>query len=96
MLLGKVCPKLHYLSLLGNQACPHEMLGGEHDDEDYQRYRYNQGTLSLPLSSLLCVWVELGAYSMDEPILHVLVDVLHLLVCYSVSMCVACLLLACC
>lgn len=38
--LGVMCPKLRYLSLLGNQACPHEMLGGEHDDEDYQRYRY--------------------------------------------------------
>lgn len=38
--LTVMCPKLRYLSLLGNQACPHEMLGGGHDDEDYQRYRY--------------------------------------------------------
>lgn len=37
--LTVMCPKLRYLSLLGNQACPHEMLGGGHDDEDYQRYR---------------------------------------------------------
>ena len=27
--LGKVCPKLRYLSLLGNKLVPHEMLGGE-------------------------------------------------------------------
>lgn len=33
------CPALRYLSLLGNQACPNELLGSGHDDEDYQRYR---------------------------------------------------------
>ncbi|CAI8021781.1 Leucine-rich melanocyte differentiation-associated protein [Geodia barretti] len=38
--LTKACPNLKYLSLLGNQACPNELLGSGHDDEDYQRYRY--------------------------------------------------------
>jgi hypothetical protein len=38
--LAKACPNLRYLSLLGNQACPNELLGSGHDDEDYQRYRY--------------------------------------------------------
>ncbi|KAL5506847.1 hypothetical protein EMCRGX_G008597 [Ephydatia muelleri] len=38
--LKEKCPHLHYLSLLGNQACPNELLGTGHDDEDYQRYRY--------------------------------------------------------
>ena len=37
--LKEKCPNLHYLSLLGNQACPNELLGTGHDDEDYQRYR---------------------------------------------------------
>ena len=37
--LAKACPNLRYLSLLGNQACPNELLGSGHDDEDYQRYR---------------------------------------------------------
>ena len=37
--LSRECPKLRYLSLLGNVACPNELLGSGHDDEDYQRYR---------------------------------------------------------
>jgi len=37
--LSRECPKLKYLSLLGNVACPNELLGSGHDDEDYQRYR---------------------------------------------------------
>lgn len=39
--LEKQCPSLRYLSLLGNRACPNELLQSGHDDEDYQRYRYN-------------------------------------------------------
>eukprot|EP00051_Salpingoeca_urceolata_P024005 m.414995 g.414995 ORF g.414995 m.414995 type:complete len:324 (-) comp20176_c5_seq8:369-1340(-) len=31
-------PQLRYLSLLGNQACPNELV--EKDEDDYQRYRY--------------------------------------------------------
>lgn len=38
--LESKCPSLRYLSLLGNRACPHEILQSGHDDEDYQRYRY--------------------------------------------------------
>ena len=38
--LEKQCPSLKYLSLLGNRACPNELLQSGHDDEDYQRYRY--------------------------------------------------------
>lgn len=33
-------PKLQYLSLLGNIACPNELSDTEKDEEDYQRYRY--------------------------------------------------------
>ena len=42
MILSRVvqnCPGLRYLSLLGNTACPSELLGGEEDENDYQRYR---------------------------------------------------------
>ncbi|KAI6659752.1 Leucine-rich repeat-containing protein C10 [Oopsacas minuta] len=38
--IRKNCPDLSYLSLLGNIACPSELLGGEEDENDYQRYRY--------------------------------------------------------
>ncbi|XP_033644462.1 leucine-rich melanocyte differentiation-associated protein-like [Asterias rubens] len=34
------CPKLTYLSLLGNEACPNELTDLEKDEDDYQRYRY--------------------------------------------------------
>ena len=37
--LDKSCPKLRYLSLLGNRACPHELLQSGHDEDDYQKYR---------------------------------------------------------
>ncbi|KAJ9592899.1 hypothetical protein L9F63_015477, partial [Diploptera punctata] len=42
-LLNKVAhnlPSLHYLSLLGNIACPNQLSDVEKDEEDYQRYRY--------------------------------------------------------
>uniref|UniRef100_A0A8C5PQZ6 Leucine rich melanocyte differentiation associated n=1 Tax=Leptobrachium leishanense TaxID=445787 RepID=A0A8C5PQZ6_9ANUR len=43
ILLDKVAsaaPALEYLSLLGNQACPNELVSTENDENDYQRYRY--------------------------------------------------------
>ncbi|PSN34291.1 Leucine-rich repeat-containing protein, partial [Blattella germanica] len=43
LLLNKVAhslPSLHYLSLLGNVACPNQLSDLEKDEEDYQRYRY--------------------------------------------------------
>ncbi|XP_077999158.1 leucine-rich melanocyte differentiation-associated protein-like [Glandiceps talaboti] len=33
-------PSLTYLSLLGNLACPNELVSSDKDEEDYQRYRY--------------------------------------------------------
>ncbi len=36
--LKRSCPKITYLSLLFNGACPNELVGK--DEEDYQRYRY--------------------------------------------------------
>ncbi|XP_060575633.1 leucine-rich melanocyte differentiation-associated protein-like [Ruditapes philippinarum] len=33
-------PKLKYLSLLGNAACPNQLSAHDKDDEDYLRYRY--------------------------------------------------------
>ncbi|KAM4704452.1 LOW QUALITY PROTEIN: leucine-rich melanocyte differentiation-associated protein [Rhinophrynus dorsalis] len=38
--LASVAPALEYLSLLGNQACPNELVSMEKDEDDYQRYRY--------------------------------------------------------
>ncbi|XP_040292018.1 leucine-rich melanocyte differentiation-associated protein [Bufo bufo] len=38
--LATSAPALEYLSLLGNQACPNELVSTEKDEDDYQRYRY--------------------------------------------------------
>nr|XP_006134351.1 leucine-rich melanocyte differentiation-associated protein [Pelodiscus sinensis] len=38
--LVDVVPSLEYLSLLGNMACPNELVSEEKDEDDYQRYRY--------------------------------------------------------
>ncbi|XP_057581633.1 leucine-rich melanocyte differentiation-associated protein-like [Hippopotamus amphibius kiboko] len=37
--LLEVTPALEYLSLLGNVACPNELVSLEKDEEDYKRYR---------------------------------------------------------
>lgn len=37
--LAEVVPSLQYLSLLGNMACPNELVCKEKDEDDYQRYR---------------------------------------------------------
>ncbi|XP_062959137.1 leucine-rich melanocyte differentiation-associated protein isoform X3 [Cynocephalus volans] len=37
--LAEVTPALEYLSLLGNVACPNELVSLENDEEDYRRYR---------------------------------------------------------
>ncbi|XP_069913992.1 leucine-rich melanocyte differentiation-associated protein isoform X11 [Oryctolagus cuniculus] len=37
--LAEVTPALQYLSLLGNVACPNELVSLEKDEEDYKRYR---------------------------------------------------------
>lgn len=37
--LAEVVPSLQYLSLLGNMACPNELVCREKDEDDYQRYR---------------------------------------------------------
>ncbi|KAM8806444.1 LOW QUALITY PROTEIN: leucine-rich melanocyte differentiation-associated protein [Eudromia elegans] len=38
--LAEVAPSLRYLSLLGNVACPNELVSKDKDEDDYQRYRY--------------------------------------------------------
>ncbi|NXH87247.1 LRMDA protein, partial [Edolisoma coerulescens] len=38
--LAEVVPSLQYLSLLGNIACPNELVCKDKDEDDYQRYRY--------------------------------------------------------
>ncbi|XP_024916700.1 leucine-rich melanocyte differentiation-associated protein, partial [Cynoglossus semilaevis] len=38
--LADVAPGLQYLSLLGNQACPNQLVSPDKDEDDYQRYRY--------------------------------------------------------
>ncbi|MBN3270986.1 LRMDA protein, partial [Polyodon spathula] len=38
--VAEVAPSLEYLSLLGNEACPNELVSLDKDEDDYQRYRY--------------------------------------------------------
>uniref|UniRef100_A0A8D0AZ30 Leucine rich melanocyte differentiation associated n=1 Tax=Salvator merianae TaxID=96440 RepID=A0A8D0AZ30_SALMN len=38
--LAEVVPSLQYLSLLGNTACPNQLVCKDKDEGDYQRYRY--------------------------------------------------------
>nr|XP_020651823.1 leucine-rich repeat-containing protein C10orf11 homolog isoform X1 [Pogona vitticeps] len=38
--LVEVAPSLEYLSLLGNTACPNELVCKDKDEGDYRRYRY--------------------------------------------------------
>ncbi|CAB1312848.1 unnamed protein product [Coregonus sp. 'balchen'] len=38
--LAKATPALQYLSLLGNEACPNQLVSLDKDEDDYQRYRY--------------------------------------------------------
>uniref|UniRef100_A0A665X2Y9 Leucine rich melanocyte differentiation associated n=1 Tax=Echeneis naucrates TaxID=173247 RepID=A0A665X2Y9_ECHNA len=37
--LADVTPSLEYLSLLGNEACPNQLVSPDKDEDDYQRYR---------------------------------------------------------
>lgn len=37
--LAEVAPSLEFLSLLGNSACPNELVCRDKDEGDYQRYR---------------------------------------------------------
>lgn len=43
-------PNLTYLSLLGNQACPNQLIDPNKDDYDYSRYRLNCFLLKRKLS----------------------------------------------
>ncbi|XP_070398665.1 leucine-rich melanocyte differentiation-associated protein isoform X3 [Nothobranchius furzeri] len=36
--LADVTPSLQYLSLLGNEACPNQLVNPDKDEDDYQRY----------------------------------------------------------
>ncbi|KAJ4948696.1 hypothetical protein JOQ06_020226, partial [Pogonophryne albipinna] len=36
--LADVTPSLKYLSLLGNEACPNQLVSPDKDEDDYQRY----------------------------------------------------------
>ncbi|TTG62700.1 Leucine-rich melanocyte differentiation-associated protein [Bagarius yarrelli] len=38
--LQEETPALEYLSLLGNEACPNQLVSLDKDEDDYQRYRY--------------------------------------------------------
>ncbi|XP_019903154.1 leucine-rich melanocyte differentiation-associated protein isoform X2 [Esox lucius] len=38
--LAMTTPSLQYLSLLGNEACPNQLVSQDKDEDDYQRYRY--------------------------------------------------------
>lgn len=41
--LADVTPSLEYLSLLGNEACPNQLVSPDKDEDDYQRYRFVTG-----------------------------------------------------
>lgn len=41
--LAEVTPALEYLSLLGNEACPNQLVSMDKDEDDYQRYRSEHG-----------------------------------------------------
>ena len=61
-------PNLDYLSLLGNPACPNQLISKDKDDEDYQRYRWNNELMYLQIVknaivhkiSVLKILVHLG------------------------------------
>ncbi|XP_055026557.2 leucine-rich melanocyte differentiation-associated protein isoform X2 [Misgurnus anguillicaudatus] len=38
--LVEATPALEYLSLLGNEACPNQLVSMDKDEDDYQRYRF--------------------------------------------------------
>ncbi|XP_044070207.1 leucine-rich melanocyte differentiation-associated protein isoform X3 [Siniperca chuatsi] len=38
--LADVTPSLEYLSLLGNEACPNQLVSPDKDEDDYQRYSH--------------------------------------------------------
>lgn len=40
--MADVTPSLQYLSLLGNEACPNQLVSPDKDEDDYQRYRSAQ------------------------------------------------------
>ena len=42
--IAETLPNLTYLSLLGNTACPNQLTSLENDDEDYQRYRFENNS----------------------------------------------------
>ncbi|XP_034093636.1 leucine-rich melanocyte differentiation-associated protein isoform X5 [Gymnodraco acuticeps] len=49
--LADVTPSLKYLSLLGNEACPNQLVSPDKDEDDYQRYSHQ---MKLDLRVTLC------------------------------------------
>ncbi|XP_033957205.1 leucine-rich melanocyte differentiation-associated protein isoform X2 [Pseudochaenichthys georgianus] len=49
--LADVTPSLKYLSLLGNEACPNQLVSPDKDEDDYQRYSH---PMKLDLRVTLC------------------------------------------
>lgn len=43
--MADVTPSLEYLSLLGNEACPNQLVSLDKDEDDYQRYRSAPGAV---------------------------------------------------
>lgn len=58
--LADVTPSLQYLSLLGNEACPNQLVSPDKDEDDYQRYRSAAG-------HMLCVCVCVSDSSVTAP-----------------------------
>ena len=55
--LAEETPALEYLSLLGNEACPNELVSLDKDEDDYQRYRsVSQVTSHTVVKIFACVY----------------------------------------
>lgn len=55
--MADVTPSLEYLSLLGNEACPNQLVSLDKDEDDYQRYR------SAPGAVCVRVYVRVSSFS---------------------------------
>lgn len=53
--MADVTPSLQYLSLLGNEACPNQLVSPDKDEDDYQRYRFAQRDICCLESVCVCV-----------------------------------------
>uniref|UniRef100_A0A665X2Y4 Leucine rich melanocyte differentiation associated n=1 Tax=Echeneis naucrates TaxID=173247 RepID=A0A665X2Y4_ECHNA len=66
--LADVTPSLEYLSLLGNEACPNQLVSPDKDEDDYQRYR--SVTTSMNCNDTLQTCFSLLSIHSSHPLLY--------------------------